>query len=394
MNDLIIKFFKYLGWILYLGLFITAILFTREAIEKFFSGDTGITQHFEKKIDLRYPTITMCPKLNVYDGEFYKYGMDFNITYAIVAEDYLTYMDNLTLNIGENFLKISNTKVYLQEIYTHFDGVCYRIDAIRDSDQKYTRLEIWNINNKTLASFSFYLTSKENSYGRTWGSFKDGNAAMFDLANKKWKYFELIMEKYVSLKCSQQSFYQQVGSRIMESDFSNCSTTCMPATFPNVEYPMCPYERFKEWYNWNCTECLCNSNIIKNIIKNIEQNNDRLPFCERNQYKIIYHKDRDRVANINLLYRFATLKTEVHKEYLIYDVIGMVGLVGGTLGLFIGFSFSNVLTFLIEYLQMISLKICSRKCKNEIDDEKLEKDIPWEQKFVKMDKKNSDWLRR
>ena len=108
----------------------------------------------------------------------------------------------------------------------------------------------------------------------------------------------------------------------------------------------------------------------------------------------MYHKDRDRVANINLLYRFATLKTEVHKEYLIYDVIGMVGLVGGTLGLFIGFSFSNVLTFLIEYLQMISLKICSRKCKNEIDDEKLEKDIPWEQKFVKMDKKNSDWLRR
>ena len=43
---------------------------------------------------------------------------------------------------------------------------------------------------------------------------------------------------------------------------------------------------------------------------------------------------------------------------------------------------------------MITLKICSRKFSNEIDDEKLEKDIPWEQKFVKMDKKNSDWLRR
>jgi len=118
MNDLVIKFFKYLGWILYLGLFITAILFTREAIGKFFSGDTGITQHFEKKIDLHYPTITMCPKLNVYDGEFYEYGIDFNITYAIIAEDYLTYIDNFTLSIGENFLKISNTKVYLQEIYT------------------------------------------------------------------------------------------------------------------------------------------------------------------------------------------------------------------------------------------------------------------------------------
>ena len=52
MNDLVVKIFKYLGWILYLGLFLTAILFTREAMEKFFSGDTGITLS-EEKIDLQ-----------------------------------------------------------------------------------------------------------------------------------------------------------------------------------------------------------------------------------------------------------------------------------------------------------------------------------------------------
>ena len=50
-NDLVVKFFKYLGWILYFGLFITAILFTREAMEKFFSGNTSITYH-ETNIDL------------------------------------------------------------------------------------------------------------------------------------------------------------------------------------------------------------------------------------------------------------------------------------------------------------------------------------------------------
>ena len=68
----------------------------------------------------------------------------------------------------------------------------------------------------------------------------------------------------------------------------------------------------------------------------------------------------------------------------------MVGLVGGTLGLFIGFSFSNVLTCLIEYLQLIALKISSRKS-NALDDalesknEKLEKDIQWEEKFAKIE---------
>ena len=54
-----------------------------------------------------HPTITICLGEPLIDGEFYKYGTDFNITYAIIAEDYLTYIDYLTLSIGENYLNIS-----------------------------------------------------------------------------------------------------------------------------------------------------------------------------------------------------------------------------------------------------------------------------------------------
>ena len=84
-NDLIVKFFKYLGWILYLGLFITTILFTREAMEKFLSGDTSITYH-ETNIDLHHPTITMCPHISwvhKLSGEFYRYGISHIITFKI-----------------------------------------------------------------------------------------------------------------------------------------------------------------------------------------------------------------------------------------------------------------------------------------------------------------------
>ena len=78
-NDLVVKFFKYLGWILYLGLFITTIFFTREAMEKFFSGDTSITYH-ETNIDLHHPTITMCPhisRVHKLSGEFHRYGISY-----------------------------------------------------------------------------------------------------------------------------------------------------------------------------------------------------------------------------------------------------------------------------------------------------------------------------
>ena len=42
---------------------------------------------------------------------------------------------------------------------------------------------------------------------------------------------------------------------------------------------------------------------------------------------------------------------KVYKEYLLYDEAGLIGSVGGTLGLFIGFSFSGVIFNAIDYLR-------------------------------------------
>ena len=44
---------------------------------------------------------------------------------------------------------------------------------------------------------------------------------------------------------------------------------------------------------------------------------------------------------------------KVHEEYLIYDEIGLIGSVGGTLGIFIGFSFSGVVTCFINIVQQV-----------------------------------------
>ena len=41
----------------------------------------------------------------------------------------------------------------------------------------------------------------------------------------------------------------------------------------------------------------------------------------------------------------------VYEEYLIYDAVGMIGAVGGTLGMIIGFSFNNVINYLISMFQ-------------------------------------------
>ena len=48
---------------------------------------------------------------------------------------------------------------------------------------------------------------------------------------------------------------------------------------------------------------------------------------------------------------------QVQTEYLIYDFNGLLGFIGGTLGLFIGFSFYGLLTDLINSVLFITQKI-------------------------------------
>ena len=53
-----------------------------------------------------------------------------------------------------------------------------------------------------------------------------------------------------------------------------------------------------------------------------------------------------------IVYKFSLpLKTKVYKEYLIADGVTLIGSIGGTLGLFIGFSISNIVYNIIDFLK-------------------------------------------
>ena len=52
--------------------------------------------------------------------------------------------------------------------------------------------------------------------------------------------------------------------------------------------------------------------------------------------------------NVQFLLRLASMKRNVYEEVLIIDEIGLVGSLGGSLGLFVGFSFFGYATPLLE----------------------------------------------
>ena len=50
-------------------------------------------------------------------------------------------------------------------------------------------------------------------------------------------------------------------------------------------------------------------------------------------------------------YSLSKNETIVFEEYLIYDFVSIIGSIGGTLGLFIGFSFSKLVSIILYQIQ-------------------------------------------
>ena len=76
--------------------------------------------------------------------------------------------------------------------------------------------------------------------------------------------------------------------------------------------------------------------------------------CIKIQYDQTYLWEKSRNISKNEFwfgYSLANERVRVMEQYLIYDAISMIGSVGGTLGLFIGFSFRDVISLVMNIFQ-------------------------------------------
>ena len=54
-----------------------------------------------------------------------------------------------------------------------------------------------------------------------------------------------------------------------------------------------------------------------------------------------------------IFFWFASNETQIHQEYQIFDTNGLIGSIGGSLGLFIGFSFHGALKSILDFIKNI-----------------------------------------
>ena len=251
----------------------------------------------------------------------------------------------------------------MEKLATLFHGNCYKVTPKTSS---------WNgvwiymvtsfdksIPEEILPSVELFQSSEENSNGVIMDSWEDGKVfALY--AEKNTDFYPIIRpEKYIydksKAKCRTESFYECYTSVIVSTKFEkygNCSRKCIPAALPYLGSLNIPICKTKEDHD-------CNLNLLDKYLEEITI--EMCPkACSVLQYsETVIMGDRHKMFRPNgsdylrrFSYELGKLQNViVHEEYLIYDFIGVIGSAGGTLGLFIGFSFINVIDSIVSFLK-------------------------------------------
>ena len=299
---------------------------------------------------------------NLYNKVTHGLNKDFSISVSnIVAHP-------IPLSIGINTIKEEGVLVHnylVKENPSPHYGKCYVI--IPNQIQMKPVEDIWSVTiarNTTLENKdmnNIYIQISSND------TFNTINLKMNGLTNQITE--EIFTEEkngYLNIEyteknmefikdCSDVAFARCFAKRIVESSEFNCTKKCIPiyaqSVMENIDHdiPQCSNDDeeycmigIKSYKNYEKLKSTCLKQCkIKDAILDINRLNA----------KPVFH-----IGNVQLeLYVKVTPEKVSIKEYLIYDGTGMFGSIGGSLGLFLGFSLYDSLCMVLEYV----LKECN-----------------------------------
>ena len=157
--------------------------------------------------------------------------------------------------------------------------------------------------------------------------------------------------------CSESSIYKCCAEKFADTKEFNCTKKCVTVIFRSV----------MENIDHNISECFNNSEEYCMLglegIKTTEKlRSTCLKPCRNKASRLDISKVKGasiyKLGQVQLDIYFTVSPEKIfYKEYLIYDGFGMFGSIGGSLGLFVGFSIfdslSSILEFLLKKLDLI-----------------------------------------
>ena len=204
-------------------------------------------------------------------------------------------------------------------------------------------------------SVKVYFTSERNSYGAYNNIWLDGEVYEKSVEINQLAVVGLTPYNYTYLgdaynQCVQESFEDQwkpfMSSNI---DFRKCQANCSDATFLSDIIPICDLDD-----NY-AQKISCAKKAIYETLEIFKGMIGHTRSCNILEYRVKKLREVKKFSGFRKLqisYGFLSPEMTMNfKEHLVFDMIGVIGSVGGTLGLYIGFSFSGVASYILGKIQ-------------------------------------------
>ena len=316
-------------------------VYSGDAVEKYVSGKTGFAESEEPLSEL--PTIGVyCYEMqNTEKVRCSNYGENFNISYSV--RNAYTHQIPVNLTFGENIIPGSNLKVLFEKI-----RLCsawhtfYKITPLDYSFKMPVSYKLAFIFQKPAAHKVYLHLSSEN-----YAIPIDGIALeSFELKSGEAKSITLFPEKRIFLKGKCQELFPSENElwlyRGVEKAIQICANPCHPPglylgkRMNKFIKTMKPCKKSED----NDKQC-----SLKALLGAKPTDPTSKP-CQRLQYTGVFTGIYGALTSMNRIEYTIYLKDPpmmtVKEEYLIYDYVGLISSVGGTLGICVGISFYGI----------------------------------------------------
>ena len=335
--------------------------FMKDQMVTFMKGRTTITRRVENVNSVEFPTITICfdPATKLSVAKKYGFGSHNDKFYIdvpnrtlpqvfdeisyIFDEDYSIWnyrtehngkKINLGLNEIDGYYSPDKMQFQVEAIKTYNSGTCIKLEP---------RFEMVSLSYKLRLSIQLSSSIGTEDKIDSLLFIFTSNRTWINIPGGLWPQFNpLIAEvglirKYTHLFLQPEEEFFQDGKESSADclkevfERQNCSHPCWVTTIPGV--PFC--QTTKEF---NCIEHVWRSQEFLDCVMTKKATYYSLNYRKENPY----HKDKNTLKT-DVYIGITSMQKVIKEEVFVLTLQDLIGSVGGSLGLFFGFSFSAVL---------------------------------------------------
>ena len=330
--------------------------FMKDQMETFMEGRTTITRRVETVKSLEFPTITICldpsTKLSVakkygFKNYFQKFFNDVpnktlpevvdEMTYGFDQDYSIWNHDGKKIHLGLNNIDAALSSVKMQfqvdAIKTWDFGTCIKMEPRFEMVSPSYRLQLTiqlssTINTEDkINSVLFIFTSNKswvNVLNSDWPQFKPLKARV-DMSKEFTQFFWQEEEEYFEHGTDQPA---DCLKELVEQQ--NCSVSCWASTIPGLPYCQTASE-------YSCVDPVWGTEKYFNCFTTKEVTYYSLI----DRIESPYHEDKNTMKT-DVLIGIKSMQKVIIEDVFVLTLQDLIGSVGGSLGLFFGFSFSAV----------------------------------------------------